>query len=410
MHPPLVETGGSAQDATSEHTTAGPGPRAGREDGSAAAGDLAGVDAQAGGGRREAYSPGVALDRALRRQQAARAEHVLHPRRDRLWVSRTGAGDALTRWCDVRGGGRPHRWRLSERAWQDVGAVLGVPAALLERLGTLPKDEDCRLLNTLLWARGDDPDAELQWQVTGEVVTAVGTTDFRSLDLRELAEGLVDPRRTAGADVVRWDLHERGAWIVLGYPQAPALSVSPGRPGSAAGATPEADSWKPGVLLYNVEDGRQGAAVVPGLIRHWGRLWMPLGLATRARRRHGGGGSLARELVADVRAGGRSDWTAGLARLQALSSARGTEDVAGLVERLGPPWTAALRAQVRAVTGTRPTTRYRVMTAALRVAYTVEDWTRRLALLRALDLSVGAWLSPELPGASGHPATPPTAP
>lgn len=327
-----------------------------------------GQNAQAAPTVRTKGTPGEALVRALRSRHERRLEKLVHPRNDRIWIKREDNQLSLSmrRLND--------EWPLSRQAWLDLANLVGIPSSLLEKLARLPKNEDCRLVNALLWDRGSEADGHLRVLAVDNIVMRISQPDYRSLSAERLAGTLASLESKNAVRVIRWDLTDLGWWIVVGFPNVAAFDLSAGKQG-------DPDLWEATALLFNQEDGKTAAAVVPGLCRNWGRLWMPV--AQGHVRRHEGDGDVLMDVVRALHQAESTDFSKASACLEQLQATRINEGDEWLA-RLSAPWNESQRQAVKAgFLGGRPSA-YRFVAAALRVAYTIEDPVKKLAMLRVL--------------------------
>lgn len=310
----------------------------------------------------------------LRRGTGASAVPTLgHPRHDRLWLEGSAEGPRLV-WHHER----PTRrvFRLTPQALQDLQVLLDVPAHVLTRLASVKAGEDLRVLNLLLWARGDEDSSALQLQMTDHDVRRIGSPQLDALT----AEGLrhhLEPRagEQGRLEVVRWDGDDDGWQLVLAPKRTDGDWVLPAlEPGR------EGDRWRPACWMHEPRH-RQGAGRLTlqwGAVRSWGRHWVPLAPPEKFSHR----GQQMQEIWPRL-----DSWTTAPHPLP-------RETLAPLLDiRLGDPvtwvthlegWGEPLRQAVLAQ-GVRPgQSAYRLLTAAARTAYTAAGLRRRAVLLHGL--------------------------
>jgi len=270
--------------------------------------------------------------------------------------------------------------------------ILGIPVGLLERLERLDRDEDVRLLNILLWDRGRDEEAVLHWDIEGNKVQRIGASVFQPLDPAHWRQTLEAALSSGRLDIIRWDSDADMWHLYLGLGPAEAGTSrwsAPARVGDAR----EADLWQPVLWIGEMMDSAGGALQVQsGWIRQWGRHWLPEGSATRLRHAEGLEQQVWKE-VEQWRARARRTLEpqrgAGLAALSALRIGRPLDWISRL-EGWSEPQRQALLGQAQ-ISG--PASGYRLVTAALRTAYTVPSLRRRAALLRSIPGWVDRLLS-----------------
>lgn len=321
-------------------------------------------------------------------QHAGRhSTHVFHPRNDKLWISRTGG----TYWLSVRKG--REQYRMEDRAVRQLAALLNVPAALLERLAGLPRVEDCRLLNMLMFAEGARPDVRFRCIVRDGKLARVHSGRFTSIDSAALVSQIERLENEGRARLRRFEITADGLWLEIEHSDFSAIDLSP----VFNRTSHKADLWRPGAIFWNQEDGESAVTVVPVLFRAWGGVPFPV-LASRSdvrRRRHmqDTGDALLRAAIGDLVATREAPFQQAAERFRALHEQfLPAGGVVGYLDSLNLPFPtkSIFDSVVRRVTGGRPT-RYRLLTACLHEARAIENPSRRLRLLLALGRL--AWTS-----------------
>lgn len=328
----------------------------------------------------ERRTPLEQLTAAVERQANRHSVQILHPRGDKLWISRTGSAY----WLSVRKG--REQYRMEERAVRQLAALLDVPAALLDRLAGLSRVEDCRLLNMLMFAEGARPDARFRCVLRDGKLTRVHSSRFTSLDELALVSQLERLEGEGRVRLRRFDSNPDGLWLEIEHSDLAAVDLSP----VFDRANTKADLWRPGAIVWNQEDGGSAITVVPVLFRAWGGLSLPV-LASRAdvrKRRHvqDSEDALLRATIGDLAATREAAFDQAAERLRALHDRfLPGGAVFSHIDSLNLPFPTknAIDSVVRRVTGGRPT-QYRLVTAALHEARATEDHARRLRLLLAL--------------------------
>lgn len=322
---------------------------------------------QAGDTRTEKtkLSSGAALIKALERRASERKGSLLNPRADRVWIKREKGRVTMTT-------ASGEEWPVTDGALTDLSGILGVPNALLERLSRLPKNEDCRLLNVLLWEKGEESSWKIRVVVDKNRVTTVTLGEYRSLSPERLARTLERLEAAGEAEVARWDLTPLGWWIIVRFMKHEPLDLSHGD---------NPDLWDKTALLFNHEDGRTAAAIVPGLMRRWGKYWLPIAQGTI--RRHDGVGDALVDSVKALQVAEGAPF-AKAARMLRAAQAEKVTSADKWLQRLTSPWTETQRTATKAEAGSWKGNSYRMLTSAMRVGYHLEEPVKRLASLRIL--------------------------
>lgn len=327
------------------------------------------------------------LRATVERQAELHSVRDLHPRDDKLWIVRNGGAYFLS----VRKG--KEQYRLGEWAVRQLAGMLDVPAPLLQRLSAMPRVEDCRLLNMLMFAEGARPDARFRFVLNDGRVTAVHSGKFTSLNPLSLVEQIERLDEEGRVRVRRFEARAGDLWLELEHTGVATVDLSP----VFDRANAKADIWRPGAILWNQEDGTSAVTIVPVLFREWGGLALPV-VASRAdirKRRHvqESADALLRAVTGDLAATREAPFDSVSERLRSLHERfLPAGGVFSHLDSLSLPFPskATMEGVVRRVTGGRPT-QYRLAAAALHEARGVEDHARRLRLLLAVGRMV--WTS-----------------
>jgi hypothetical protein len=310
----------------------------------------------------------------------------IHPRLDQMWVTRREDGLYLS---THRG---RHEYRLAPEAEQQLSGMLDISLPLLRRLQSLPRVQDCRLLNLLLWAEGAKKESRFRVVVEDGVVRSVRSPKHASLDVLQLADALAT-LEPAGLRLRRFDYTMQGLWLEFEQP-ATSFDLSPvtDRQGS------KPDTWRAGAVLFDTEEAGGQLTVVPVLLRAWGGLCLPVMSHKAQLQRHPHRGTSSTELVARAI---ESLQASAAAPFRELSERMGRLHRELIVDasqsdhldslKLPFPTRAARDATLRRI-GTGQPTSFRLVTSALATAHQLEEPAARLRLLLFLGRLV--WKGP----------------
>lgn len=321
-------------------------------------------------------SPLQHLQATLERNADRFRSITLHPRQDRLWVTREG--DTYT--LSVRRG--KEQYEFTGRGVRQFASMFDVSASLLDRLAGLPRVEDCRLLNMLMFAHGDTPDAYIRFRIRDSRIASAHSSQYTHLPLEMIADALEERESEGSVRLRRYEFANGGLWIELEFPGLPSQDLSPVFDRRNA----KADIWRPGCILWNQEDGSTAVTIVPAFFREWGGIALPV-LRARAdvrKRRHveDSAETLLSGILSDIDACAEAPFAQAAERFRGLHEAflpsGGVKShLDGL--RLPLPSQSFSNAVVGRVTSGRPT-RYRLVTALLYEAREIEAPPRRLRI------------------------------
>lgn len=338
------------------------------------------ADQESGTNAKARRTPLEQLSHAIERQGTGLNIRLLHPRDDKLWIVRTGGTYSLT----VKKG--KEQYRIEERALRQLAALLDVPTTLLEKLAGMPRAEDCRLLNMLMFTEGARPDARFRCILRDGRLSRIYSGKFTSLDSAALVEQIKRLEQEGRMRLRRYEIGADGLWLELEHADIAPIDLSPVFDRINA----KADHWFPGAILWNREDGSTAVTVIPVLFRKWGALSLPV-LTSQAdirKRRHvqDSPEALLRAVTGDLAATREAAFQKAAERLRDLHERFLPKD--GVFEHLGGlnlplPRTNATDSVVRRVTSGRPT-HYRLVMALLHEAKNTKNHARRLRLQLAV--------------------------
>lgn len=325
-------------------------------------------------------SPGDALYHALVRAAGEVVQRDLHPRRDKLWIVRSGTTYRLT----IRRG--IEEYPFVPAALLQLAAHLDVSSGLLERLAAFPRIEDCRLLNMLLYAEGARDDALFRIRIRDGQIVSVHRGRFTSLDLAGFAERLRELEHAGSVRVRRYEIGENHLWVEFEHGNRSPHDLSP----IFDRANLKADYWREGALLWSQEDGTGAVTIVPALYRDWGSLVLPV-ITSRddiRKRRHNqhSKSALLQLVLEDLQSSRETPFAEMGERLKILHERfLPLGGVHAYLDNLRLPFPshAAQDEVLKHVTVGRPT-QFRVIMGVLRVARDITDHARRFKLLTAL--------------------------
>lgn len=311
-------------------------------------------------------------------------ELKFHPRTDKMWIVKKGPMYAL----NVKKG--RHEYLMTAEATRQLASLLDVPVKLLERLAALPRVEDSRLLNMLLWAEGARPDAYFWFLLKNDKIVAAHSGGFSTITHRELAERLKE-KEDQGELKVRWNQLEGSTlWVEIEHPNMEQVDLKPKN-------APEhfnPDWWTPGAVLMSQETGGKAITTFPALFRGWGGSVLPVITSKSDIKKHRHSQSSKEELlkgiVRDVISTRESAFQEVGNRLRALHDQFiPDKGVHAYVEGLGMPFpTQGSRdGVVRKLVAGRASL-YRLVTAVLTESKKLKDLSKR----QKLEIATGRFV------------------
>lgn len=271
-----------------------------------------------------------------------------------MWIERSGDGYALS----LKKGAE--RFVLSDRALGQLASLLEVGPALLARLRSMEssKEEDCRLLNKLLWHHGSDPGNSYRIRCVGDGIEEVFSSHFTSVHIPTLVRELEREEQVGSLRLVRFEISDHGFRLVLVHPRLAPVDLHRSRQdGSKA-------QWAPGAILTNQEDGSSSITAVPALVAPGGGRAIPVARrkADIYVRRHRGNdpAALSEAIVGDLRATAGAHFRQFGARFVSLGRLRVAEGDAGVtIAAMNLPFpSAGVRDQALAKARGRATSQY----------------------------------------------------
>lgn len=318
---------------------------------------------------------------ALERRGDA-SEGLLRPQRDKLWLRLSGG----KYWLDALEGGKKSSWMFDEEGIIRLAQFLGIGSGLWQTLrelkpgsavpaGRAAQTEECRLANKLLWHKGEG-DGEISLVRMGNTIVDVRAPSKSGLQPRAIAARFGRMIETGSIEVLRWDVGDDGYWCLGRYPSR--------KDGFTREGASKPDAWGIGFIFANMERKNRSAVVVPGLIRTWGGVFLPLAKATWRIRGHGrtSSAALLDALMADVASLEAIDVSSSTASLGMATKRRWSAK--GIRRDLGPEWRDRALTEILDKTG-ESNYAYTFITTALAVAAKQEDVFKRLE--RAVDVA-----------------------
>lgn len=329
---------------------------------------------------RTRHTPIRHLCQRLEQARGESGEYRVHPRQNRLWVVRKGSRYVLS----INRGQK--ELVFSDEALRQFLPLLHVSVPLLQRLASLPRIEDCRLLNLLLWAEGAREDAYYVFLTRGDTIVAAHSGEFAAVTNRDIARELRAIEDEGLIQVRRYDLDGDQLWVEVEYPDVDPYDLTP----RTAPDSFKSDYWQPGAVLFNQETGGRAITVVPVLWRTWGSVPLPV-LSSKddvRKRRHvqSAGERLIDKVMSDVRLTAEAPFGEAVQRLLKLHDQQiPNRGVHSYLEGLSLPFPhrGARDAVVRRVIAGRPSL-YRLVTAVLGEVRRSDDMARRLKLALAI--------------------------
>lgn len=243
-----------------------------------------------------------------------------------MWVERKGDDYTLS----LREKGS--RNRLLDRAVGQMAGLLDVPTSLLDRLRRIEgdKQEDCRLLNKLLWHAGVDEAAGFQVRVLDGKITEVFSAGYTTVHLPTLLREIEREEQTGSLVLARYEFGEvEGLRLVFQHPRLNRVALHHSR------KTDSDVEWVAGAILTNREDGGHAVTVVPALTSPHGTRALPIVSRRSDVRRHRHHGSapadLAKDLIGAVRGTAGAHYARAGKRFVSLNRLRVTDGEAASV-------------------------------------------------------------------------------